>query len=278
MTTFQKIIKYLAIAFAIFLIVNIISAIMFGIYKFANVLGLTKTNQEDSEILNKQEMILNTESKDISNLNISLKYSNLVIKKSDKFLAESNNKNVSCIQENNSLEIKESDYNNFKNNQTSEVTIYIPENLIFKTINIEAGAGKIYIDTLNAENLLLEIGAGKTEIENINVTEKAKLDGGAGKVDILNGTINNLNLDMGVGKFAISTKLKGKNKINAGIGKLDVNLQDSIENYSIKAYKGVGTINIDGKSISDNEEYGIGENYIKLDGGIGSIDIRFVNK
>ena len=40
MTTAQKIIKYLAIAFAIFLIIAIISLIMFGVYALSGVLGL----------------------------------------------------------------------------------------------------------------------------------------------------------------------------------------------------------------------------------------------
>lgn len=44
MTSTQKIIKYIATAFAIFLIVTIISAILTGGYALLNGLGLINTN------------------------------------------------------------------------------------------------------------------------------------------------------------------------------------------------------------------------------------------
>ena len=44
MTLAQKIIKYLALAFAIFLIVTIISGILGGLYALSGVLGLKKEN------------------------------------------------------------------------------------------------------------------------------------------------------------------------------------------------------------------------------------------
>ncbi len=44
MTTTQKVIKYLAIAFALVLIINIISAILFGISGLASILGLKKSD------------------------------------------------------------------------------------------------------------------------------------------------------------------------------------------------------------------------------------------
>lgn len=47
MSTAQKIIKYLALAFAIFLIVTIVSAILTGIYTISNILGLKKESTEN---------------------------------------------------------------------------------------------------------------------------------------------------------------------------------------------------------------------------------------
>ena len=47
------------------------------------------------------------------------------------------------------------------------------------------------------------------------------------------------------------------------------------ENYTIKANKGIGSIKIDGKEVSNDITYGNGENNIKIDGGIGEIKIDF---
>ena len=46
MTQAQKVIKYLALAFALFLIVIIISSITFGIYTTVNILGLVDNNDK----------------------------------------------------------------------------------------------------------------------------------------------------------------------------------------------------------------------------------------
>ncbi len=279
MSTAQKVIKYLAIALAIFIIANIISGILFGLYSLASVLGLTKTNETETanqnEIISQQEEITNLENEKFETLKIKLVYSNLTIKKGDTLKVESNNKYVSIKPKDNQLEIKE-DVNKWlsRSNSKNSLTIYIPENTMFENVKIEAGAGNIKIEQLQAKELNFEIGAGKVEIEKLNVSNKAQIEGGAGKVDILSGEMNNLNLDMGVGKFELTSKLTGKSKINAGVGKLDINLSDGIKNYKMEISKGIGAIKIDGKEMKDDTEFGEGDNLIKIDGGIGAIDIK----
>ena len=61
---------------------------------------------------------------------------------------------------------------------------------------------------------------------------------------IVSGNINDLNLDMGVGETNLNTILTGKSKMNAGVGNLNINLQNSKESYRIKADKGIGNIDI----------------------------------
>ncbi|MFU2363982.1 MAG: hypothetical protein ACM67R_09135, partial [Clostridiales bacterium] len=52
MTTAQKIIKYCAIAFAIFLIVTIVSGILSGIYGLASAIGLKKGRINETGSIN----------------------------------------------------------------------------------------------------------------------------------------------------------------------------------------------------------------------------------
>lgn len=272
MTTLQKIIKYLAIAFAIFLIINIMSAILFGLYSITWITGLS--SKEETSY--REMVVTEFEHKDVEILNIEIPLSNVVIKNGNDFKVESNNNNIICKQTNNKIiSIEEENFSWFIKNNGGEIVIYIPEDLTFDKVKISAGAGKINIDKINTNELSFEIGAGDTRIEELNVTDKADIEGGAGKVIISSGTINNLDLDMGIGKAEISAKLTGNTDIDAGVGELDIKIKDKKENYKIKTSKGIGKITIDGESISNDTLYGYGENYIKIDGGIGSIKVDF---
>lgn len=269
MSTTQKIIKYLAIAFAIFIIVNIVSGIMVGINAFSGFLGLRK----NSVTLGDLKVVANIENNNYTKLKIDVAYSNLKVVKGDMFKVESNSNDVSCKQNSDTISIKE-DSKWFFNKEASNLVITIPENIFLNEIKIETGAGEVYIEELKSENLSFQMGAGKVEIQKLIATNKAKIDGGAGKLDILDGEINNLDMDMGVGKCSITSKLTGSNDINSGVGKLDINLLDEINNYEIDVNKGIGAIKINGKEASNGIYHGNGTTYLKIDGGVGSIDIN----
>ena len=271
MTTAQKVIKYLALAFAIFLIVTIISGILGALYALSGVLELQK---EDKTIKDEMSMI-NLENSEVATLDIDVAFTNLIIKKGDILKAETNNKDINCRQNNQNLQIKEKQHSLFSGKDKGDLVVYIPENLQFEKVKINAGAGKIQIENINTKNLYLELGAGETIIEKLNVTDDCKIESGAGKVSILSGFIRNLNLDMGIGEFNVTSAITGNSKINAGIGNLELNIQGNKENYAIKADKGIGSIKVDGKEVADDVTYGDGENTIKIDGGIGAIKIDF---
>lgn len=269
MTSGQKIIKYIAIAIAIFLIINIIGIILTifaGLGIFFNVKEAI-TNTENFE-----EVIDNYPIEEITNLDIEINYSKLEIKNGDTFKIECNNEKIYTEKKGNKIEIKEKN-NWFNKQETSNIIIYIPENKIFERTEIEAGAGEINIDKLQTNNLTFSIGAGKVQINELEVFEKAEIEGGAGKADIISGELHNLDLEMGLGELNLTTKLIGNNVIEQGIGKLSINLTDNIENYKIRTSKGLGSITIDGNEVQDGNTYGNGENNIRIEGGMGAIEI-----
>ena len=292
MTTAQKIIKYFAIAFAIFLIVSIISLILFGIYALSGVLGLKDNSKidisgnmqtvnlgnttSDKNIVNSGNSINNSAQTvnlaDMTSLDIEVKYTNLIIKNGDTFRYETNNDNIIYKQNYNTLKIEEKSKWLF-NNTESNLIIYIPENFDLNKINIEAGAGKVEIENLNADNLELELGAGEATVSNLNIRNNTKLEGGAGRLNVLNGNINNLDLDMGIGEVNINSLITGNSDVDAGIGILNLNLQGSIADYRIITDKGIGNLKINGQNISGASTYGEGNNLIKIDEGIGNINI-----
>jgi len=272
MTTAQKIIKYLAVSFAIFLIITIISTILAALFALSGILGLKKDIEEN---LNAEMTSTNFENNDITTLDIEIASTNLTIKTADFLKAETDNNNIEYKKENNKLKIEEKNKKWFSNYTEKELILYLPQEIQFEKIKINTGAGKINIETLNTEKLSFELGAGETEIQNLIVSKECEIDGGAGKLSIKEGKIKDLDLDIGVGEVNLTSSLSGKNEINAGVGNLNIELQGEKDSYKIQADKGLGSIKVEGKEIVNGESFGDGENYIEVDGGIGNIDIDF---
>lgn len=272
MNVIQKVIKYLAIALAAFIIMNIVSVALSILWGVAWISGVAK----DAPIIESQEEIYSTiGNTDITTLKIELSASNLEIKNGEMLRVETNNLNVKCNQEGNQLIIKDKTKNWFsKRSDESQIILYMPANMLWDSVKIEAGTGEISIEELATRNFDFDMGAGKVVIKELNVSNKSEIDGGAGKIEILSGAMNNLKLDTGVGEFTLNAKLTGRNDVSAGVGKINFNLIDGTENYKIKVNKGIGSITIDGKETTDGNEYGNGETYIDIDGGVGAIEIK----
>ena len=142
MTSAQKIIKYTAIAFAIFLIFTIVSAILGGIYGVDNIIGLSNKEKTNEELTT-----LNCgDYNNLRSLEIDINYSELEIKEGDKFLIQTNNKEIECNHLNNQIKIKEND--KWFNSKSKALVIYIPSNYEFDNVDIETGAGKVYIESI----------------------------------------------------------------------------------------------------------------------------------
>lgn len=264
MTTGKKIIKYLSMAFAIFLTFTIISCITNGIYSLISVFSDTSGN-EDVKVL------WNNDNTNIDDIDIDLIYNNLNIKVGDKFSVETNSKNVKYTIQDSTLIVKENKKIwSSSNNKKDELTIYIPSNIVLNKIDIDMGAGTLNIEKMNTRKLALDLGAGSTLIKDI-YSDNTNINTGAGSFTIVNGNINDLDLDIGVGKTNITSKITGNSTIDIGIGSLSLNLIGN--NYTFKVNKGIGKVLIDNKEVSDNEVLGMGSNTIKLNGGIGDTTV-----
>lgn len=263
----QKIIKYCAIAFALFLTFSIISSIMFGIMSIGTIF-----DNNDTNITDKLETL--EVSNNIQELDINVKSINITIKESSDFKVETNNKYIKLKEKNNKLSITEEKHNLF-NNTDSSLIIYLPSDYLFNEVSIENGAGKIEIDKLSTKNIELDLGAGKVEIEYLYVTTEADIDGGAGEIVIENSTITNLDLDMGVGNLILTSSLTGNNEIDAGVGEIELNLNENLDNYKIKINKGLGNATLNEETMKNDTYYGTGSNLINIDGGVGNIKINY---
>ncbi|MBE5938203.1 MAG: DUF4097 domain-containing protein [Lachnospiraceae bacterium] len=265
MTTLQKIIKYLAFAFAIFLTVTIIGGI-------AGALGVMTVFFGEDNVGEMKSYSLNSS---IECLNVDVSAASLNIIQGDSFSLESNIKKLTVKEDNGTLRISEEDTWFGIGANESSVRLTIPEGYVFDDAEISAGAGSVKIDSLFAKDLELSVGAGKADIGSLNAQDKAQIEGGTGKLSILGGTINNLTMEIGVGKLELTSKLTGNCNVDYGIGSAELSLLGGEDDYFIKLDKGLGDATIDGQSMSDDSVFGTGDNRINIDGGIGSIDIDF---
>ena len=64
--------------------------------------------------------------------------------------------------------------------EMAEIVLYIPEDTLLESVEIEAGIGDVQIDELLAEKLNIKLGAGNTNIEKVYAKE-AEIEGGARK-------------------------------------------------------------------------------------------------
>lgn len=274
MTTAQKIIKYCAVAFAIFLIITVISIVLSAGYGLLNAIGIINFNRYS---LLENMVTISDDAEEFVSINLDIKSSNLQIKTGDKFEVKTNNSNIKYSNENGSIKIKEDKVANwfFGKIDIGELIIYIPENMKqIDEVKINIGAGTVFIEQLNTKNLYLDLGAGNVEIDKLTVSEELKINGGAGNININSGEIANVDLDLGVGNTKIKSDITGNSNINTGVGELNLYLSLDADNYKINVNKGLGKITFNDDKILDDTIIGNGENYIKISGGVGNINIE----
>lgn len=274
MTTAQKIIKYIANAFAIFLIVTIIFSILSAGYGILIAIGVI--NKQENKI-SENLITISDNIDEILTLKLDIKASDLQIKNGKKFEVKTNNSNIKYSNENGKVSVKEEGM--FKwhlgKNYEGTVIIYLPEDMEqIEEVKMDIGAGTIFIENLKTKNLYFELGAGNVTVDSMTVSKKMRLNGGAGNIEINSGKIANADVDLGVGKTTIKSDFTGNSKIDTGIGELNLDLTLPKEDYKINVNKGIGEIRFNGKSIEDDTSLGNGNNYIKVSGGVGGINIK----
>ena len=265
MTTLQKVIKYLAIAFAIFLTVSIIGGILSAVGLFGGLFS------SDAVL---EEVKTYSVTADIHNLDIEINAADLYIKEGDAFSVESNLKHLKVEENGGLLTIQET--KKFTGTYTDAVlTVYVPAGTVFDNVNLTTGAGRLTIGDMSSGTLDFELGAGDVSIDSLIATKSADIEGGAGRITIAGGTLKDLDLDMGVGQLNLTSALIGNCQLDLGVGESNITLIGRKEDYKLDLEKGLGNISVDGVNVSDYGSSGNGTNKVEINGGVGSINVRF---
>ncbi len=281
MTPLQKIIKYGAIGFAIYLCLMIISMIVFGI---TAIFGITtgmemfsqNNHKQGTEVLTKWEQ----EYENITSLKVNLDICKLTIKKGEKLKVEARyvTQDFECKVEQNELKIKEPAKNRWwfldqVDEEVPEVIIYVPETLELKEAKLETGINEANIEYLKADKVDIQMGLGKYQIQEL-IASNAKIEAGAGESKIEDSRIENLKLETGLGSLKLTSKILASADIDCGMGRVEINLLGKPEEYQVKAKTGLGAFKVNGKQVGDNQVIGEGNSVIKVEAGVGETVIN----
>lgn len=266
MTDLQRIIKYLAVALAIFLAVSIIGGILAA-------LGLVTAFSGDGGVM--EEMQHYTVSGEVIRLDMELEAAQLEIVVGEQLSVSSNLKKLTVKESGGTLTIRERTNGLLGRRRSGKLILSIPAGFVFREADIATGAGRVSVEVLSVQELSLELGAGEVNLQNLTVKTKANVEGGAGKITMQNARIHNLDMEMGVGEVDMTAVLAGSTQIECGIGNVQITLLGSKADYRIQLDTGLGNAVIDGQRMQKDAVYGQGDNRIALDAGIGNIRIDF---
>ncbi|MBQ1230621.1 MAG: DUF4097 family beta strand repeat protein [Clostridia bacterium] len=277
MTNAQRIIKYCAIALAILIIATLVGSIVQVIRFFAS-------GENEKELLQAPiELALEEDGSELDSIRIDLAATKLTVCRGDALKIVTNDPSITAVLEKGKLTLQEPKRKTSfwgiqigsVNSKVGELTLTLPE-VLFEELELSAGVGEVQIDVLAAKKAKLDLGVGDVIINKLSVTESGEIDCGVGDLMVKSGALHGLSMDIGIGETKISAVLTGKTEIDLGIGNAEFTVRGSSEDYTVTVEKGIGSAKIDGKSVKDGQTYGDGANRIVIDGGIGSIELEFI--
>ena len=277
MTTLQKIIKYGAIAFGIYLSVTII----FIFLSIARSL-VRNSNDEFNDIIEYSEEEYNTTDisttyENIKALEVDLETISLTIKRGETFTLEGTNvpDKVEIRQDGGTLKIDDEMISSDISDEDAMLTIYIPETQILDRVNLDLKYVSVDLETLNATNIKLDMENTNCVIE-ILTTDNLEINNEYGDMDIRNAETKRLTFDSEIGTEDISIRVTKSAKIDLENSDTNIDLKGTQEEYQVIYKKQYGSLNIAGTEMtSNNETFSNGNIKINIDAENTNLDIDF---
>ena len=300
MSPTQKVIKYVAMAFAVGLMVTILSSILLVVtgVSQSNRLFASETNYID----------FTKEFNDVENLDISNYSGKIYVQPGnvDQVIVEAKNVPESLKAEMTSehtLLVEDDDQDNFlfsfwffdaMDDEDTKVTIIIPNKIYFESVKFDngsgameisgiktksfyfdGGSGGIIISDVSSEKAEISTGSGSLTMDNANL-EKGYINSGSGAVRITNSAFSDTEFDTGSGALSFAGALMGDSTISSGSGAMLIELTDRIDNYDVELDPGTGGIWVNGEKYEDEDiKNKDAENDLSIESGSGEITINF---
>ncbi len=158
------------------------------------------------------------------------------------------------------------------------ITLYVPSNVIFDEIDIEAGAGKVEFLPLAANEVSVELGAGDISFSDLQV-QKLEVALGMGNANFENTLVHDMNAEVGMGSLFMTGELLGDANLECAMGSIALELagQEKDFNYIMEGAMGsisVGNEQFSGIAQERSVQNGAQKN-IDAECAMGSIEISF---
>mgnify|MGYP000469571191 CR=1 FL=1 len=197
-------------------------------------------------------------------LDIELKYDDLILEEGDSFCVrvyDDSGKNVTVKESSDTLKVRSTK----KLSKTRKVHISYPEDVKLQELEIEMGAGTVYLNRdIETEKLSVEMGAGEFESKNPVTAREA-------------------DLEIGTGSMTFADLSARKTDGECGLGELDLTLTGTQEDYNYDLECGVGNLDVGSDSYSGlGREKTISnkgaDRKLDLECGMGNISVDFSGK
>ena len=197
-------------------------------------------------------------------LDIELKYDELILEEGDSFCVrvyDDSGKNVTVKESSDTLKVRSTK----KLSKTRKVCISYPEDVKLQELEIEMGAGTVYLNRdIETEKLSVEMGAGEFDSKNPVTAKEADLEIGTGSM-----TFADLS----------AKKISGE----CGLGELDLTMTGTQEDYNYDLECGVGNLDVGSDSYSGlGREKSISntgaDRKLNLECGMGNVSVDFSGK
>ena len=197
-------------------------------------------------------------------LDIELKYDELILEEGDSFCVrvyDDSGKNVTVKESSDTLKVRSTK----KLSKNRKVCISYPEDVKLQELEIEMGAGTVYLNRdIETEKLSVEMGAGEFESKNPVTAREA-------------------DLEIGTGSMTFADLSARKTDGECGLGELDLTLTGTQEDYNYDLECGVGNLDVGSDSYSGlGREKSISntgaDRKLDLECGMGNVSVNFSGK
>lgn len=277
MSSFQKVVKYVGIGFAIFLSVAIIGGICAAIFGFT----VSKSETSGDEVAVSETYSF----RKFTSMEIDSGVADVIIKAGDDYGVETVDVPESLTVEvtgSGKLCIKTEDNwfdwtfwvdkNNW--NKKSKIYVTVPDGYEAEQVAIYAGTGNITMSDFDAHKLEVDGGVGNINGSNIKADE-VEIDAGVGNIEYEDIEFGICDVDSGVGNVKIKGILTGDCDFDGGVGDLELKIEGSRKDFDLDIDTGTGSVRVNGDKVQDLKEDNGSKNKIVIDGGVGSIQLDF---
>lgn len=271
MTTFEKIIKYAATAFAAILAVGIVAGVLrLGLLIITSVADINIERIDETYTFNAadiESVYMNNSAADVT----TEYYSEDEI----SVIATNVPKNFKCTTDTKgTLTITNSKIKTTFlgfSSKAPKIILRLPQDFKLKNLELNGGVGDIILSGLKIDTLTINGGVGDIDAGGLSV-DVFSFDGGVGDFDMKNCDINKSSINGGVGDIEIENSVLRDIDIDNGIGDIEIEINGDINDYSFDIDGGLGGIKINDRKPSyykDNH----GKYKISCDNGVGDIEI-----